>query len=319
LLFPAFAAKLKGAYSGSGDTGHAIFTSSTGSRRGDLVMSRSCAGNRRAFTLIEVLVVVAIIALLISILLPSLSLARAQAKAVACQSGLRQLTVALRMYSGDSKGYMPATLWSEYDWFAWKEDLWFYKLDRRYVMDPRIYICPADPFGGEFNYKALKPGLHKNAAVPSCGYGMNYLLRHFGEPKSFNIEYNRPKRPDNTILMAEVGPDDRLRNVPLGTNGGSQPWRDGGRIVWDDGARPWFSGPTWLTARHYGGINLAAMDLSIRRARTAHLLGPRIRPRYDDCARGDCYFCNYHAGSDATHYNFSGAKLWWWTGRAPRF
>lgn len=284
----------------------------------------------QGFTLIEVLVVVAIIALLISVLLPSLSRAREQAKGVACQSGLRQITIALRMYQIDSKGYMPSNLWSEYDWYVLKKDLWFYKLQRKYMPDPRILICPGDPFASRFDYVASKAGqTHMNAAVPSSGYGMNYLLRHFGEPKSFNLEYYSPKRLMNTILLAEVGPDDRLENVPLGTNGGGQPWRDGGRIVWDDGARGWFSGPTWLTTRHYGGINVAAMDLSVRRADTARILREMKHPTdggkkgfrtsYPDCARGDCYFCNHHPYSDATHYNFSGSKLWWWTGRAPQF
>jgi hypothetical protein len=70
-----------------------------------------------------------------------------------------------------------------------------------------------------------------------------------------------------------------------------------------------------------GGINFIAMDGSVHRARTVEMLQDvklhRIRAKYDDCARGDCYFCNYHDGSDATHYNFAPAKLWWWTGKLP--
>ncbi len=50
---------------------------------------------RKAFTLIEVLVVVAIIALLVSILLPSLTAAREQAKTVKCAAGLKQISTAL--------------------------------------------------------------------------------------------------------------------------------------------------------------------------------------------------------------------------------
>ncbi len=55
----------------------------------------------RAFTLIELLVVVAIIALLISILLPSLSKARDQARATLCASRLAQLAKATLIYAGD--------------------------------------------------------------------------------------------------------------------------------------------------------------------------------------------------------------------------
>lgn len=62
---------------------------------------------RHGFTLIELLVVVAIIALLISILLPSLKAAREQAKAVACGSNLRTIGSALRYYIDDNRAYYP--------------------------------------------------------------------------------------------------------------------------------------------------------------------------------------------------------------------
>ncbi len=61
----------------------------------------------RGFTLIELLVVVAIIALLISILLPSLSRAKKQAQSVQCQSNLRQIMVGVIGYAADYKGCFP--------------------------------------------------------------------------------------------------------------------------------------------------------------------------------------------------------------------
>src|SRR5687768_1788490 len=62
---------------------------------------------RRAFTLVELLVVIGIIALLIAILMPSLSRARTQSQRVACMSNLRQLGAAFVMYTNANKGAFP--------------------------------------------------------------------------------------------------------------------------------------------------------------------------------------------------------------------
>jgi len=58
----------------------------------------------RGFTLLELLVVVAVLAMLIALLLPSLRQAKAQAKQVACQSNLRQIAVAWHAYLDAHEG-----------------------------------------------------------------------------------------------------------------------------------------------------------------------------------------------------------------------
>jgi|GEM_PF-919835 len=67
---------------------------------------------RGAFTLIEMLVVISIISLLISILMPSLSRARAQAKGVHCLAKLKDIGNAIGTYENVSSGSLPPALWN---------------------------------------------------------------------------------------------------------------------------------------------------------------------------------------------------------------
>lgn len=61
----------------------------------------------RGFTLIELLVVIAIIALLLSILMPSLKMAKKVAQAVTCRSNLKQIGLASRLYAEDNDNFIP--------------------------------------------------------------------------------------------------------------------------------------------------------------------------------------------------------------------
>lgn len=68
--------------------------------------------NNKAFTLIEMLVVIGIIGVLLAILLPALHLSKEKAKSVYCRNNLKQMTMAAAVYYSDQEGYFPLSQYS---------------------------------------------------------------------------------------------------------------------------------------------------------------------------------------------------------------
>ena len=135
-------------------------------RRRRIYRQREALTNGRcsAFTLIELLIVIAVIALLLAIFIPALHLAKAKARQVACLSNLRRLQTGAKLYSMDYDGYLlpnrhvynigtgePSVGWDDsMTWCAGlaPHDTNTENIERGllfpYNRSTKIYRCPAD-------------------------------------------------------------------------------------------------------------------------------------------------------------------------------
>ncbi len=143
------------------------------------------------FTLIELLVVVAIIALLTAILLPVFFTVRGKARQTVCVSNLRQIGMAISMYSEDYDDLYPAgndpsdvytspNLWASTPYAAIAPSLPFLQtILVPYIHSPEIWHCPSDSGYTQLDISAYSGNTIPLDMTPTAygKYGSSYLYR----------------------------------------------------------------------------------------------------------------------------------------------
>jgi prepilin-type N-terminal cleavage/methylation domain-containing protein len=130
---------------------------------------RSRVSRKAGFTLVELLVVIGIIALLISILLPSLNRAREAANRVKCGSNLRSIGQSAHIFAAENKGRLPYQLtggWGTPWWGTWMYSPDWTDLIDTYGAARALFQCPSVPTYSEGLSYDLGFGNFTQAAGP---------------------------------------------------------------------------------------------------------------------------------------------------------
>ncbi|MFW5923143.1 MAG: type II secretion system protein [Planctomycetota bacterium] len=175
------------------------------------------------FTLMELLVVMAIISVLTGMVMPVIDAARAGAMAADCTNNLRQIGLAHSLYlnQSDGRAINPLQQGEVGNWINWM-------FARSELNSERFYQCPAlpresmfDPWGGEGDFEndiraayfinAIRAGEWDGGSVPAPDKSRGWIKRHLTFPYTAPLRYTRAENPADTVFITEIhGKFDRL-------------------------------------------------------------------------------------------------------------
>ncbi|HEY1789036.1 MAG TPA: type II secretion system protein [Verrucomicrobiae bacterium] len=174
----------------------------------------------KAFTLPELLVVIAVIAILAALLLPVMNAAKAKAQRAECLNNLRQIGFGVWMYSNDSDDSAPAAAKAKsVDVFTAYKELVKNYTDSRHTSSARNkqFACPADTFYYDYAF-TLKPRgyvqqslctqSNNNYSSYSFNAGNLNHVQFYGtnlaEPGIAGLKLSSIRNPSRTVLVAEM-------------------------------------------------------------------------------------------------------------------
>lgn len=171
-------------------------------RSNALTPRRASAVQARGFTLVELLVVVAVIGLLASLLLPALARARDKGKSAKCQSNLRQLTLAALMYDEDHNVYPIG--WPPADGFGgplfpiWYRQLQPYLGRQTNESGGGVFICPS-------SLQKAQPDLGRGPMREGGFWGfLAYAQNGYLNNGRRDMGSRHVKDPSGTVLFADT-------------------------------------------------------------------------------------------------------------------
>jgi prepilin-type N-terminal cleavage/methylation domain-containing protein/prepilin-type processing-associated H-X9-DG protein len=172
---------------------------------------------RNAFTLIELLVVIGIIALLVSILLPTLNNARKAAAQVKCASNMRQICQAMLMYINANKNKLPPSLARSNS--AWPDGWWWASelVKQKYINAPNLLDDKGKgkQFRGDSVFRCPS-GIDPDEGKSASGGEWPTDIRNNG----YSVEALPPAKPGAVAIATWYQLNSRT-TTPSAMNGGS--------------------------------------------------------------------------------------------------